>query len=174
MAMLDRILSGFKRSGGCTREYIHETAAIAINFFSRAGDMEAELESSEALKFWEAVNGMKESIRDLIRRTTLAEESYEDAAAQFDNILSSVSDELKEFVESQGEEQRQAYISKCMEQIRGVHGSLDGTQFIPMDVTNATTHHALALNQRVNQLQIPLQIMISPMHARRQPPWAPG
>ena len=66
MAMLDRVLLGFKRSGGRAREYIHETAAIAINFFSRAGDMEAELESSEALKFREAVNGMKESIRDLI------------------------------------------------------------------------------------------------------------
>ena len=67
MAMLDRVLLGFKRSGGRTREYIFETAAIAINFFSRAGDMEAELESSEALKFREAVDGMKESIRDLIR-----------------------------------------------------------------------------------------------------------
>ena len=67
MAMLDKVLSGFKRSGGRAQEYIHETAAIAINFFSRAGDMEAELESSEALKFQEAVNGMKESIRDLIR-----------------------------------------------------------------------------------------------------------
>ena len=39
MAMLDRILSRFKRSGGHTREYIQETAAIAINFFSRDGDM---------------------------------------------------------------------------------------------------------------------------------------
>ena len=67
MAMLDRVLSGFKRSGGHAREYIYETAAIAINFFSRAGDMEAELESSEALKFQEVINGMKESIRDLIR-----------------------------------------------------------------------------------------------------------
>ena len=124
MAMLDRVLSGFKRSGSRAREYIYETAAIAINFFSRAGDMEAELESSKALKFWEAVNGMKESIRDLMRQTAPAEESYEDAAAHFDNILSSVSDELKEFVESQGEEQCQAYIAKCMEQIRGVHGSL--------------------------------------------------
>ena len=166
MAMLDRILSGFKRSGGCTQEYIHETATIAINFFSRAGDMEAELESSEALKFRAAVNGMKESIRDLIRRTALAEESYEDVVAQFDNILSSISDELKEFVEAQGEEQRQEYISKCLDRIRGIHGSLDGTQFIPMVVTNATTHHALALNQRVNQLQIPLQIMISPMRTQ--------
>ena len=166
MAMLDRILSGFKRSGGRVREYIHETAAIAINFFSRAGDMEAELESSEALKFWEAVNGMKESIWDLIRQTALAEESYEDAVAQFDNILSLVSDELKEFVESQGKDQRQEYISKCMEWIRGVHGSLVGTQFIPMVVMNATMHHALALNQRVNQSQIPLQIMISPMRTQ--------
>ena len=67
MAILDRILSGFKRSGGRAREYSHETAAIAINFFSRAGDMESELESSEALEFREAVNGMKGSIRDLIR-----------------------------------------------------------------------------------------------------------
>ena len=67
MAMLDRVLTGFKRSGSRAWEYIYETAAIAINFFSRAGDMEAELESSEALKFREAVNGMKESIRDLIR-----------------------------------------------------------------------------------------------------------
>ena len=67
LAMLDRILSGFKRSGGHAWEYIHETAAIAINFFSRAGDMEAELESSKALKFREAVNGMKASIHDLIR-----------------------------------------------------------------------------------------------------------
>ena len=67
LAMLDRVLSGFKRSGGHAREYIYETAAIALNFFSRAGDMEAELESSEALKFQEAVNGMKQSIRDLIR-----------------------------------------------------------------------------------------------------------
>ena len=166
MAMLDRVLLGFKRLGGCTREYIYETAAIAINFFSRAGDMEVELESSEALKFWEAVNGMKESICDLIRRTALAEESYEDAAAHFDNILSSVSDELKEFIESQGEEQRQAYIAKCMEWIRGVHGSLDGTQFIPMVIMNVMTHHALALNQRVNQSQIPLQIMISPMRTQ--------
>ena len=103
--MLDRILSGFKKSGGRAREYIHETAAIAINFFSRAGDMEAELESSEAPKFRTAVNGMKESIRDLVRQTALAEESYEDAATQFDNILSSISDELKEFVEAQGKEQ---------------------------------------------------------------------
>ena len=166
MAMLDRILSRFKRSGGHAREYIHETAAIAINFFSRAGDMEVELESSEALKFHAAVNGMKESIRDLVWWTTLVEESYEDTAAQFDNILSSISDELKEFVEAQGEEQRQEYISKCLDRIRGIHGSLDGTQFIPMVVTNATTHHALALNQRVNQSQIPLQIMISPMRTQ--------
>ena len=109
---------------------------------------------------------MKESIRDLIRQTALAEESYEDAVAQFDNILSSVSDELKEFVEAQGEEQHQVYISKCMERIRGVHGSLDGTQFILMVVMNVTMHHALVLNQRVNQSQIPLQIMISPMHTQ--------
>ena len=128
--------------------------------------MEAELESSEALKFRAAVNGMKESIRDLVRRTALAEESYEDAAAQFDNILSLISDELKEFVEAQGEEQRQEYISKCLDRIRGIHGSLDGTQFIPMVVTNATMHHALALNQRVNQSQIPLQIMILPMRTQ--------
>ena len=128
--------------------------------------MEAELESSEALKFRAAVNGMKESIRDLVRWTALAEESYEDAAAQFDNILSSISDELKEFVEAQGEEQCQEYISKCLDRIRGIHGSLDGTQFIPMVVTNVTTHHALALNQRVNQSQIPLQIMISPMRTQ--------
>ena len=94
------------------------------------------------------------------------EESYEDAAAHFDNILSSVSNELKEFVELQGKEQHQAYVAKCMEWIRGVHGSLDGTQFIPMVVTNVTTHHALVLNQRVNQSQIPLQIMISPMHTQ--------
>ena len=80
--------------------------------------------------------------------------------------MSSVSDELKEFVESQGEEQRQAYIAKCMERIRGVHGSLDGTQFIPMIISNVMTHHALVLNQRVNQSQIPLQIMISPMRTQ--------
>ena len=36
MAMLDRVLSGFKRSGSHAREYIYETVAIAINFFSRA------------------------------------------------------------------------------------------------------------------------------------------
>ena len=80
--------------------------------------------------------------------------------------MSSVSNELKELIESQGEEQRQAYIAKCMEWIRGVHGSLDGTQFILMVIMNATTHHALALNQRVNQSQIPLQIMILPMHTQ--------
>ena len=166
LAMLDRILSGFKRSGSHTREYIYETAAIAINFFSRAGDMEAELESSEALKFREAVNGMKESIRDLIKQTASAEESYENAAANFDNILASVSDEVKEFVESHGKEQRQAYISRSMERIRGVHGSLDGTQFIPLVVTNATIHHALAMSHRVNQSQVPLQIMMSPMRTQ--------
>ena len=35
-----------------------------------------------------------------------------------------------------------------------------------MIITNVTTHHTLALNQRVNQSQIPLQIMISPMHTQ--------
>ena len=128
--------------------------------------MGAELELSEALKFREAVDGMKESIRDLIRRTASAEETYEDAAANFNNILASVSDELKEFIELQGEEQHQTYIAKCLERIRGVHGSLDGTQFIPMIISNVTTHHALVLNQRVNQSQIPLQIMISPMRTQ--------
>ena len=48
-------------------------------------------------------------------------------AANFNNILASVLDELKEFVELQDEEQRQTYIAKCLEWIRGVHGSLDGT-----------------------------------------------
>ena len=163
MAMLDRILSGFKKSGRRARDYIHETAAIALNFFDRVSEMEAELESSEVLKFRKAVNGMKDSICDLIRRTSLAEESYEEAAAQFDNILASVSDELKEFVEARGKEQCQEYITKCMDRIRGIHGSLDGTQFIPMMVTNVTMHHALSLSARVNQSQIPLQIMISPM-----------
>ena len=66
-------------------------------------------------------------------------------------------------MEARGEEQRQEYIAKCMDRIRGIHGSLDGTQFIPMMVSNATTHHALSLSARVNQLQIPLQIMILPM-----------
>ena len=166
MAMLDRILSGFKKSGGRARDYIHETAAIALNFFDKASEMEAELESSEVLKFRNAVNGMKDSIHDLIRRTSLAKESYEEAAAQFNNILASVSDELKEFVEARGEGQCQAYIAKCMERMRGIHGSLDGTQFIPMMVANATTHHALSLSARVNQSQIPLQIMISPMRTQ--------
>ena len=94
------------------------------------------------------------------------EKSYEDAAANFNNILASVLDELKEFVELQGEEQRKTYIAKCLEWIRGVHGSLDGTQFIPMIISNVTTHHALALNQRVNQSQIPLQIMVSPLRTQ--------
>ena len=40
-------------------------------------------------------------------------------------------------MEAQGEEQRQEYISKCLDRIRGIHGSLDGTQFIPMVVTNS-------------------------------------
>ena len=111
MAMLDRILSGFKKSGGRAHDYIHETAAIALNFFSRAGEMEADLESSEVPKFRNAINGMKDSIRDLIRQTSLVEESYEEAAAQFDNILASVSDELREFVEARGEGQRQEYIA---------------------------------------------------------------
>ena len=137
-----------------------------LTFFSRAGEMEAELESSEVLKFRNVVNGMKDSIRDLIRQTAMAEESYEEAAAQFDNILSLVSDELKEFVEAWGKGQRQEYIAKCMDHIRGIHGSLDGTQFIPLIVTNATTHHALLLSARVNQSQIPLQIMISPMQTQ--------
>ena len=166
MAMLDRILSGFKKSGGHAHNYIHETAAIALNFFSRAGEMEVELESSEVPKFRNAINGMKDSIRDLIRQTSLVEESYEEAAAQFDNLLASVSDELKEFVEAQGKGQHQEYIAKCMDRIRGIHGSLDGTQFIPMMVTNATTHHALSLSARVNQSQIPLQIMILPMRTQ--------
>ena len=109
---------------------------------------------------------MKESICDLIRRTASAEESYEDAAANFNNILASVLDELKEFVELQGEEQHRTYMAKCLEWIRGVHGSLDGTQFIPMIISNVTTHHALALNQRVNQSQIPLQITMSPMRTQ--------
>ena len=166
MAMLDRILSGFKKSGRCAHDYIHETAAIALNFFSRAGEIEAELESSEVPKFRNAINSMKDSIRDLIRWTAMAEESYEEAAVQFDNILASVSDELKEFVEARGEGQCQEYIAKCMNRIRGIHGSLDGTQFIPMMVANATTHHALSLSARVNQSQIPLQIMISPMQTQ--------
>ena len=109
---------------------------------------------------------MKESIRDLMRQTASAEETYEDVAANFNNILASVSDELKEYVELQGEEQCQTYIAKCLERVRGVHGSLDGTQFIPMIISNVTTHHALVLNQRVNQSQIPLQIMISPMRTQ--------
>ena len=166
MAMLDRILSRFKKSGRRAHDYIHETATIALNFFSRAGEMEAELKSSEVLKFRNTVNGMKDSIHDLIRRTTMAEESYEEAVVQFDNILSSVSDELKEFVEARGEGQCQEYIAKCMDRIRGIHGSLDGTQFIPMIVMNATTHHALSLSARVNQSQIPLQIMILPMRTQ--------
>ena len=35
-----------------------------------------------------------------------------------------------------------------------------------MMVTNATTHHALSLSARVNQSQIPLEIMISPMQTQ--------
>ena len=96
----------------------------------------------------------------------MVQESYEEAAVQFDNILALVLDELKEFVEARGEGQCQAYIAKCMERIRGIHGSLDGTQFIPMMVANAITHHALSLIARVNQSQIPLQIMISPMRTQ--------
>ena len=57
-------------------------------------------------------------------------------------------------------------MAKCLEWIRGVHSSLDGTQFIPMIISNVTTHHALSLNQRVNQSQIPLQIMMSPMRTQ--------
>ena len=67
MAMLDRILSGFKKSGGCACDYIHETAAIALSFFNKASEMEAELELSEVLKFRNAINGMKDSVRELIR-----------------------------------------------------------------------------------------------------------
>ena len=69
-------------------------------------------------------------------------------------------------MEARGKEQRLEYIAKCMDHIRGIHSSLDGTQFILMMVTNVTTHHALLLSARVNQSQIPLQIMISPMRTQ--------
>ena len=80
--------------------------------------------------------------------------------------MASVAKEVKDYIQSKGEEQRKAYKAKCLDRIEKDHGQLDGATFVPMIVGNLAAHHALAMSLRVSQSEVPLKILSAPLRTQ--------
>ena len=166
IAVYDKVLRGFKDTSGKCKTFIHEMGALVVTFFAQAKKMEDGLVKCDARAFEEAIDASKNHIIGLMEEVTEAEDIYDRGEAHFNSILASVAKEIKEYVKLKGEEQRQEYKKKCLDQIKQDHGRLDSMCFIPMIVGNLTAHHALTMSQWVAQSHVPLKIMIVPLHTQ--------
>ena len=166
LKVYQKVLAGFKNSGGVCKTFIHEMGALAVTFFAKAEDMEGGLAKTDAQAFEEAMEASKTHVIRLIQEVSEAEDIYDSGEAKFDKILASVAEEIKVYIQQQGATQRATYKRKCLDRIRQDHGRLDGTCFVPMIVGNLTAHRALAMSQRVAQSHVPLQIMMAPLRTQ--------
>ena len=163
MKVYDKVFNGFQDTGSITRNFCCKVTAIAINFFHEVEQLEENLESVDQVRFKIALNKMREQITEMMERAAQAEIVYKEGTKNFETILQNLTVNIKEFVETAGKTQYQEYQKRCYSRIREDHGALDGTQFIPVVVSNLVTHKALRMSHRITQTKIPLQIMMSPM-----------
>ena len=166
LEVYQKVLAGFKDTGRVCKTFIHEMGALAITFFTKAEGMEANLATTDAIAFAEAMVASKTHIICLIQEVAEAEDIYNAGEATFNDMLASVSEEIKKYIQEQGTTQHATYKKKCLDRVSQDHGRLDGTCFVPMIVGNLTAHRALAMSQRVVQSQVPLQIMMVPLRTQ--------
>ena len=110
----DKVLKGFKDTSGKCKEFIHEMGARSIAFFNDAKELEGGLAECDAHAFGEAMDASKNHVLGLLLEVSEAKEIYEKGEANFDNILVSVAKEVKDYIQSKGEEQRKAYKAKWL------------------------------------------------------------
>ena len=105
LVVYDKVLAGFKDSGGKYKTFIHEMGAMAITFFAKAKEMEGELAKTDAKAFEEAMEVSKGHVIGLIQEVAEAEEIYDSAEVMFDKMLASVADQIKTYIKLKGVEQ---------------------------------------------------------------------
>ena len=166
MEVYQKVLTGFKDTGGKCKTFIHEMGVLALTFFAKAEEMEGDLAKTDAKAFKEAMVASKAHIIGLIQEVAEAEDIYDSGEVTFDKMLASVAEQIKVYIQQQGTEQCASYKKKCLDHVKQDHGRLDGTCFVPMIVGNLTAHRALTMSQQVAQSHVPLQIMMAPLRTQ--------
>ena len=105
IAMYDMVLKGFKNTSGKCKSFIHKMGALAVTFFAQAKGMVSGLAKCDTRAFEEAMEVSKNHVFALIEEVADAEDIYDKGEAHFDNILASVTHEVKEYIQLKGEEQ---------------------------------------------------------------------
>ena len=168
LQVYNKVLKGFKDTGGKCRTFIQEMGALVVAFLAKAERLEDELAKPDAVAFAEAMEASKTHVLRLIQEVAEAEDIHDRGEARFNKIVASVADEVEEYIRNQGGAQRKKYIYKtdCLDRIERDHGRLDGACFVPMIIGNLTAHRALCMSMRVAQSHVPLHIMLAPMRTQ--------
>ena len=110
----DKVLEGFKDTGGKSKTFTEEVGAMALAFFANVKGIEGHLAKPDATAFAEAIEASKEHIIGFIEEVSEAEMIYETGEVNFDKILESVTKEIKAYIQEKGMEQRKDYTSKSV------------------------------------------------------------
>ena len=162
----NKVLTGFKDTGGKCRSFIQEMGALVVVFLAKAEKLEDELAKPDAVAFTEAMEASKTHVLRLIQEVAEAEDIHDKGEASFNKIVESVANEVEKYIRNQGEAQRKKYKTDCLDRIEKDHGRLDGACFVPMIIGNLTAHRALCMSMRVAQSHMPLHIKLAPMRTQ--------
>ena len=102
IAIYERVLDGFKDTGGKCKSFIHEMGALAIAFFAQAKEMEGGLAKCDAENFAEVMDALKDHVFHLIQEVADAKGIYNKGEAHFDKILASTAKEVKQYIVPKG------------------------------------------------------------------------
>ena len=166
LEVYNKVLTGFKDTGGKCRSFIQEMGALVIAFLAKAEKLEDELAKPDAVAFAEAMEASKTHVYRLIQEVAEAEDIHDRGEAKFNKIVESVANEVEKYIWDEGEAQRKKYKTDCLDRIEKDHGRLNGACFVPMIIGNLTAHRTLCMSMRVVQSHVPLHIMLAPMHTQ--------
>ena len=117
LEVYNKVLKGFKDTGGKCRTFIQEMGALVVAFLAKAEGLEDELAKPDAVAFAEAMEASKTHVLRLIQEVAEAEDIHDRGEARFNKIVASVANEVEKYIRNQGEAQRKKYKTDCLDRI---------------------------------------------------------
>ena len=140
--LLQRAQQTFMGTGEIATKFVDDMAIAGLNFIKDAMAYEAELCSSDVIKFAKGLKKIQLHIADLIHEVENLEVTYKAAQKEFSGILECVGKEV-EYLDKQLTADCTVFMDESFHSLQDFSDAFNVSPFLPVVVSMAITHHSL-------------------------------
>ena len=163
LALFNKVKAGFSGTGGIAQQFVGDMSKLATDFFMDARVYEAQLDSADSEAFHSTVLGLQEKVDSLLRQAATLEEMYKHSKTSFDNILTTMYQEIHDFANQASCYLCNEYKCHSFDRIVQDHPFMGVTPFVSNVIQNMCTFDALLTSHQLEWSIVPLQILMAPI-----------